>query len=128
MIVEAVLGYLWLAEPLGWQKEAAARDLLADFGRRWVREEHRHFMDEARCDVRPELFGAEEPFVGMGGFKVTPIRCAYETPCGVVMERFVWHEPLLGAYTTAESEDENIAWQCPEMLRPEVLADVERGG
>lgn len=122
MIAEAALAWFALVEPLGWQKEAATRDLLVQLAGGAVRPEHLPALDAAACVHRP---GANpDGALGMGGRRIAVVECRFETPCGTLV-RPVWHEPLLGAYITADPLIDDLASRCPEMLLPGVLEPAQ---
>ncbi len=113
--------YIWLTEPMAFQKEASARDLIGHLGERYVRPELRHFTDSASCKLLPGV----SDFAGMGGFRFVAIECSFDTPCGETVMRPVWHEPLLGAYVTGDPFWETIGVACPEALTDEAHKEFE---
>jgi hypothetical protein len=117
------LAYLALTDPFAFQKEASARDLILQLGEAYVRPEYQHFTKTAICNFDPA--SVANTISGMGGRPFTAVVCTFQTPCSAEVLRQVWHEPFIGAYTSAEPLSWNIAETCSEMLTDEALAEVQ---
>ncbi len=123
--------YIWLAEPLGFQKEASVDALISQLGEKYVRPEYQHFLEDADCTLHIETTraSATESDFWKG---VTTYRCSISSPCGTAIERPIWHRAFTGAFIAGDPFGETIGSVCPEMLtdaaREHFEATWQQGG
>lgn len=116
--------YIWLAEPMGFQKEASVREFMAQLAEEYVMPEHQHFVRDAKCALNGEMTRAiNQSDSWMKGISV--IECRAETPCGTTIERPVWHRPFEGAFITADPFWETVGTSCYEMLNESARAKFD---
>jgi hypothetical protein len=121
LMLVASIAWTWWTEPFVWQKEDSARDFMSDVGGRYVKPEHQHLMDKATCHMEgPVNMGARGPMM-----PESVLLCMVPGSCGKLIERVVYHNRYVGAFTTAEPLSWTVAETCPDMLRPEVLQEIE---
>ncbi len=121
LMLVAGLFWTWWTEPFVWQKESSARDFMSDVGSRYVKAEHQPLMENATCRLDgPFNLGARGPMM-----PESALLCTVPSSCGAPIERVVFHNRYVGAFTTAEPLSWTIAETCAEMLRPEVRQEIE---